>query len=58
MNHKSFPTITSLNHDAIAYMHVGHVEIELLEIAASHFRCWPQLWIDIDRMDGTGAVLL
>ena len=29
--------------------------IELLKIAASHFRCWPPLWIDIDvdRMDGT-----
>ena len=41
--------------DVVAYMHVGRVEIELLEIAASHFRCWPPLWIDIDvdRMDGT-----
>jgi len=41
--------------DVIAKMHVGRVEIELLEIAASHFRCWPPLWIDIDvdRMNGT-----
>ena len=36
-------------------MGVSRVGIELLEIAASHFRCWPPLWIDIDvdRMNGT-----
>ena len=41
--------------NVIDYMDVSEVEIELLEIAASHFRCWPPIWIDIDvdRMNGT-----
>ena len=41
--------------NVIDYMDVSEVGIELLEIAASHFRCWPPLWIDIDvdRMYGT-----